>query len=116
MKSLPDAQQRLIEIAEWLENPSISTGLRPQEIASRLRSWAKADWHTPWLGLLIPRRCHYWQYQGDHSMIGCQISGGLCPGTGCSVSKADPTGKLRRNTEYWRLGHRETNGRGDGKA
>ena len=47
------------------------------------------------LGKNIPSHCRFWRFQGDHNMIGCQITGALCHGESCDPNKVDPTGYLR---------------------
>lgn len=51
------------------------------------------------IGEKVPRNCNYWRYQGDHNMIGCQITGALCHGNGCNVEEVDPTGSLRKRLD-----------------
>lgn len=48
------------------------------------------------LGKEIPKHCKYWRFQGDHNMIGCEITGALCHGEDCDIEKVDPTGNLRK--------------------
>ena len=51
------------------------------------------------LGKNIPEHCRYWQYQGDHNMIGCKIDSTLCAGNLCNPEAQDPTGFLRNRID-----------------
>jgi len=53
---------------------------------------------TDGVGRKIPENCRYWRFQGDHNMIGCQITGALCH-EDCDPDRVDPTGNLRRKID-----------------
>ncbi len=51
----------------------------------------------------IPQHCNYWRFQGDHNMIGCEITGCLCDGNSCDPNKVDPTGFLRNRIDKQKM-------------
>ena len=52
---------------------------------------------------VIPKDCHYWRHQGDHKMIGCEITGALCSDD-CDIERTDPTGVLRERIDKKKRG------------
>ena len=74
-----------------------------------VRNYTKPEGGTTRYPNVIPKDCKYWRFQGDHSMIGCQITGVLCSDD-CDIERFDPTGFLReRIDEQKKLGRLEDN-------